>query len=640
MTESACRHLLRGVLVAAVATVVQIGPALGDPLEGLRPEHPRVIATDADFARVRKLVAGDKLAKRWHATLHERGEQLMKRPVVIHELRDGVRLLYVSRDVLELVQTLALLHQIEGDDRYPQRIWAEMEAVSRFPDWNPNHFLDVGEMVFAVGLAYDWLYDEWTEDQRSTMREAMVRLALEPSINAFDAGAGWTKTNNNWAQVCNGGLIAAALAIGDEQPVIASRVIENGIPAVRRSMARYAPDGGYEEGAAYWGYGTGYNVFLLAALESSLGHDFGLGEAEGFSQTATFVLQMIGPGGKAFNFADSDATAIRSPALLYLAKRYNDPFVARYASRVNNGSAFDLLWYDPELTARDATPPPLEACYARVGAITMRTAWNDPLAAFVGIKGGQNGVSHGQLDLGSFIYEAEGERWFVDLGRDDYNLPGYFSSGEDGMRWKYYRNRAEGHNTLVVNPGAGPDQPLGAAAPVQLQGTEARVDLSEATGIGAERVFQFNRSTGALQITDRILSEEPANLWWFAHTLAQVRLDEEGRVAHLSQNGRDLLVRINEPPTARFEVLDAKPLASSPNPEGQNPNNGAARMNTSPGTSFVMRGDIPRWGPANPAKAYRKLALQLTVAGDETIQIVISPHQDPTSGENNLHGGE
>jgi hypothetical protein len=43
-----------------------------------------------------------------------------------------------------------------------------------------------------------------------------------------------------------------------------------------------------------------------------------------------------------------------------------------------------------------------------------------------------------------------------DLGPDGYSLANYFdySSG----RWKYYRCHAEGHNTLVINPGSGEDQ--------------------------------------------------------------------------------------------------------------------------------------------------------------------------------------
>ena len=35
-------------------------------------------------------------------------------------------------------------------------------------------------------------------------------------------------------------------------------------------MKLLAPDGGYIEGPSYWGYGTRYNVYFLAALETAL----------------------------------------------------------------------------------------------------------------------------------------------------------------------------------------------------------------------------------------------------------------------------------------------------------------------------------------------------------------------------------
>ena len=35
--------------------------------------------------------------------------------------------------------------------------------------------------------------------------------------------------------------------------------------------------------------------------------------------------------------------------------------------------------------------------------------------------------------------DADGVRWAADLGQDDYDLPGYWSSGADGGRWNYFR---------------------------------------------------------------------------------------------------------------------------------------------------------------------------------------------------------
>ena len=40
-------------------------------------------------------------------------------------------------------------------------------------------------------------------------------------------------------------------------------------------MVGYGPDGGYPEGFGYWGYGTSFQVMLIAALESAFGTDNG-----------------------------------------------------------------------------------------------------------------------------------------------------------------------------------------------------------------------------------------------------------------------------------------------------------------------------------------------------------------------------
>ena len=56
-----------------------------------------------------------------------------------------------------------------------------------------------------------------------------------------------------------------------------------------------------------------------------------------------------------------------------------------------------------------------------------------------------------------------GVRWAAELGGESYVLGGYWDTAFG--RWKTLRTRAEGHNTLVFNPGADPrDQDLQADA--------------------------------------------------------------------------------------------------------------------------------------------------------------------------------
>ena len=57
--------------------------------------------------------------------------------------------------------------------------------MAAFPDFNPRHFLDTAEMTHALAIAYDWLYDQWSESQRATIRKAIVELGLKPGMRVY-----------------------------------------------------------------------------------------------------------------------------------------------------------------------------------------------------------------------------------------------------------------------------------------------------------------------------------------------------------------------------------------------------------------------------------------------------------------------
>lgn len=417
------RHVVFSICAILLLTVAS---APAQTLDGLKPGHPRLLADAEDFAQIAQRVRTDPLAKAWHEELARDAEAMLAAPVTRHHLRDGRRLLYESRDVKKRVLTLGLLHQIDPDPRYVQRVWADLEAAAGFPDWNPDHFLDVAEMAFAFAIAYDWLYDAWSAEQRDTIRAAIIKHGIEPGLLDYERNTKWTRTTINWNQVCNGGLIVASLAIADESPELTSRMIDLAVKALPISMARYAPEGGYDEGPAYWDYGTSYNVFAIAALESALGHSFGLADREGFAITGRFPIQMAGPTGDVFNFADGKERRLQSPLLFYFADRFGDADCARFAAEHNDGSPLDLLWYRPAVLIERERGLPLAALYEKVGVAAIRSAWDDPSAMFLAVKAGPMPDGHAHLDLGSFIYEHQGVRWFIDLGGDDYNLPGFF----------------------------------------------------------------------------------------------------------------------------------------------------------------------------------------------------------------------
>ncbi len=558
-TSTVCCLLvgLMGVAGIARADETLPLPSRDDVLDGLRDGHPRLLATSADFARLRSLCETNTQAGEWLETLHQNAEKLIETPPLVYRIPDGKRLLTVCRAAKERVLLLALMYRLTEDSRFADRAWRELSTVCQFKDWNPSHFLDTAEMTFAVAIGYDWLYDVWSEEQRAELRKAINALGLQPGLSVYRPKRSWSRSVHNWNQVCNGGMGVGALAIADEDPTLAAEVLESALHSLPLAMHEFRPDGGWGEGPGYWRYATEYNVYFLAALRTALGSDFGLSRMSGFPQTGDFPTYFTGPTGLTFNYADAHDGWSGAPQLFWLASTFDEPgyAAAQLPYAAERPSPLDLLW-GADWLARplESRPLPLDRYFSGVSVVTLCSAWDDPRAVFAGIKGGDNRVNHGQLDLGSFVLDAERIRWAIDLGPDDYNIPGYFG----GQRWTYYRNKTEGHNTLVVN---GQNQSPTAVAEVRRFATAgdtagAVIDLSDAypdVGRAWRGLALIDRQH--VIVRDELESADSVTVRWHLHTPADVEVD--GRRAVLTHGDQRLYAEILAPATARFEVETA-----------------------------------------------------------------------------------
>lgn len=556
-------------------------PTPAEILAKLSPEHPRLLATAIDFDQLKQRVAIDAQLNIWQQELHREAEKLLNAPPSKYEIPDGLRLLSVSRRVLHRTQLLALLHRLDGDARWRDRLWQELEAASEFPDWNPRHFLDTAEMTHAFAIGYDWLFNAWTARQKATLRTAMVEKGLKPALEIHRKKSGWTRARHNWNQVCNGGVGMGALALADEEPGLAGELLHDACVSIQLPMAEFAPDGAWAEGPGYWNYATTYNVVFLAALDTALGTDFGLAEMPGFAETGLFPIYLTGPLNRTFNYADGSDGAIRAPHLFWLARRFHRPAFAAYQQRLASPAPLDLLWFDAKLAGDATMELPLDKHFRGADIVTFRGAWHDRYTAFVGFKAGDNKANHSHLDLGSFVFDALGQRWAVDLGAENYNLPGYFGTN----RWAYYRLRAEGQNALVLNPGAGPDQEPSAKARIErFESKPGRaLAIADLTPAYAKHARSVRRGVALIDrqqlfVQDEVRADAPVDAWWFMHTPAGIELSANGRSATLTQGDASLRAELLSPANATFESRPAAPLPGSPNPEGQNRNAGIRKL--------------------------------------------------------------
>ena len=550
-------------------------------LQTLHPGHPRLLVLDEQLAAVKELIKTNPTIKALYQQLQAQAEKILHEPPLTYKIGGPEHnLLEVSRGVEGRVWLLAGLYRLNGDRRLAARARDEMLAAAQFPDWYPKHFLDTAEMTATLGIGYDWLFNYLSPQERLTIRQAIVTKGLDLGITGLSANGRLLRLHNNWVQVCNGGLTLGALAIADEEKNKAAEIIGLTRAPMTKIMELFAPDGGFEEGPTYWNYATIYNVCYLAALESALGTDFGMSQATGFANTGNYRMQTIGPLGKGVNFGDAGEEVSSAPQMLWLARKFNRPEYALHEHEIASLSApntkhqklsrfaiMELLWYRPDIGSLGNANLPAGAKFDRIAAAFFRGVWGDTNSVYVGFKGGSSHSSHGHLDLGTFVLDAFGERWAIDLGADSYGLPSYFGP----RRWDYYRTRTEGHNTLTID---NQNEDLNALAPLTAFSNDknrsfAIADLKTAypknLADWQRGVMLYNQHQLLLQ--DEVQPNKAADIVWNFHTRATIAIAGNGAEATLSQGTSRLVARILSPDNATFENLAVNaPAPQRPTP--------------------------------------------------------------------------
>ncbi|MBQ2446234.1 MAG: heparinase II/III family protein, partial [Oscillospiraceae bacterium] len=478
---------------------------------------------------------------------------------------------------------------------FAERAVAEMLAVSKFPDWNAKkHYLDVGQMAYGVGIGYDWLYHFMSDAERKTVRDALYNYAIQTGMNHW-----CHNITSNWNPWCMAGLAIAATAIYEDYPQDCGALLAKSVTSIQNSLALFTPMGAYPEAPGYYRIGSEFSAIYFETMRSVLGTDFGVSDLPGVRESGRYLLAMNG-NVNSFNFGDCSEAIIDGAMLHWYASRFNMPELSVYQRKFqSHGEVHDevlsLLWYDPTLvegvTAEAQQLDYLMYCDEYQSVASFRSYHADPNQIYAAIKSGYNSTSHADMDIGTFVMEAMGERWFMDLGSDDYNLPEYgkFSNGytDDIGRWTYYRKRTEGHNTLVVNPDHRGGQDAKSACQItgyksSFDGGYATVDMLDAYdayGVkSANRGLMLFDERSRVLLRDELVCASPSEVYWFAHTKANISISADGKTAELTMNGKTLLAQLVSPANGVFTQMEAQALPTSPNPEGQKSNAGIRKL--------------------------------------------------------------
>jgi Domain of unknown function (DUF4962)/Heparinase II/III-like protein len=424
--------------------------------------HPRLLLLKGEEKGLLNQISGDKYWQKVHQTIIDESDKLIFLPEN-ERIKDGRRLLAVSRENLKRIFYLSYAYRMTNDQKYAKRAEAEMLKTASFIDWNPSHFLDVAEMTMAMAIGYDWLYNYLSPASRDIIKRAIIDKGITPSLE--DKNNYWLKSTNNWNQVCNAGITFGALTVYEDIPQLAQEMINRAVESIKIPMTAYGSDGAYPEGITYWNYGTSFNAMLISSLEKVYKTDFGLCSISGFLNTGLYSQQMMSPMLNQFNYGDNKTQSTFSPVVFWFYAKTQNPALLYLQGRIINKGILNreterllpaaVLWGVGSKASLNNLVEPKDLTYKGVGesSVTVfRSSWSDPNGIYLGFKLGSASVNHAHLDVGSFYLDADSVQWGIDLGQENYtSLEAKGVLLWDKQRWDVFRYNNLSHNLLIIN---------------------------------------------------------------------------------------------------------------------------------------------------------------------------------------------
>ena len=328
---------------------------------------------------------------------------------------------------------------------------------------------------------------------------------------------------NNWTPWIYSNLIAVALLSEEDEDRRQGwlRLTAKGLDAF---LATYAPDGGCDEGPAYFNKAGACLLDALELIDLSSDGQAAVWQDALIQNIASYIQYAHIDGEYYINFADAGCRVRADAALLKRCAAFmKNESLAAFAEQLSAAgyaaapyqAGYDSVYRRVKNTLECKAPaaaekPPLrplshywsgiQAAIARVGV--------RPEGLCFAAKGGHNAESHNHNDIGNFIVYASGEPFIVDAGVETYSRKTFSKE-----RYEIWTMQSGYHNTVIIG---GKNQKPGreyAARDARFEDTgdiaSFRCDMLAAYGFQDlpksaryERNLTLNRTKGSLTLVD------------------------------------------------------------------------------------------------------------------------------------------
>ena len=317
----------------------------------LRGKHPRIFVDAAGVTAFRQRMDDPALAPLVASFLRlSDGIAAAKPPANANQGEN------VTRPIGDGLARLAFAYLVTQKPQYLEGARKWIHAIVNYPEWTTDTDLGASHVLFGMALAYDWLYNDLSPEERHQMETAMLkhgRILLGRSV-AWGGNAWWGAAyfqNHCW--INHTGVSPAAMALYDNDPAEMQQWLDYTRSRFQTTYRHLGVDGGYPEGFAYLNYGTEWALKYIESLRSISGED--LRDMPYLQKLTKHLFDMTMPDWRnVANYGDCDALGWppEDEMFIWLSAHTHDGHAEWLRQRIRQqfvqhhaiSSPFALLW--------------------------------------------------------------------------------------------------------------------------------------------------------------------------------------------------------------------------------------------------------------------------------------------------------
>lgn len=465
-----------------------------------------------------------------------------------------------TQETLYAIRHLAIGGHVTGNDAMVARAKEWLLSVAA---WNPSGTTSrsyTDEWAFRVNLAlawgYDWLYNDMSQEERDTVRAALLTRTRETALHIIKhANIHLFPFDSHAVRAVSAVLVPACIAmVGEEEE--AREWLDYSIEFLSTVYSPWGDtDGGWAEGPHYWMTGMAYLIDAANQLRNFAGVN--LYDRPFFQKTGDFPLYTKSPDTRRATFGD-DSTMGDLPCLKigYNLRQYagvtgNGAYQWYYDEIKRNDPGTEMAFYNygwwdlnfdelvyrhdfPIVEAKAPDENNVMRYFKGIGWVALQVKMDQPdeHIQFVMKSSPYGSISHSHGDQNAFCLAGFGEDLAIQSG--------HYVAFNSSMH-QNWRRQTRSKNAILINGKgqyAGRDKALAMRSTGQIleatehenhtfirgDATAAYQSLSPEVTSVTRDVYFVNNSY--FVIVDNIDSDEPVEIDWLLHANGEMDLGD------------------------------------------------------------------------------------------------------------------